>query len=62
MTLSAINPATHPKEFLRHLFDVAVARALPFENTAAYLPMPPIAGRTIVIGAGKAGGAMAQAV
>ena len=62
MTLNAINPATHPKEFLRHLFDVAVTRALPFENTAAYLPLPPIAGRTIVIGAGKAGGAMAQAV
>ena len=62
MTLSAINPATHPKEFLRHLFDVAVKRALPLENTAAFLPTPPKAGRTIVIGAGKAGGAMAQAV
>ena len=62
MTLSAINPATHPKEFLRHLFDVAVKRALPLENTAAFLPKPPKAGRTIVVGAGKAGGAMAQAV
>ena len=62
MTASAINPATHAREFLRHLFNVAVARALPFENTAAYLLMPPKAGRTIVIGAGKAGGAMAQAV
>ena len=56
------NPATHPKEFLRHLFDVAVKRALPLENTAEFLPEPPTAGRTIVIGAGKAGGAMAQAV
>ena len=56
------NPAAHPKEFLRHLFDVAVKRALPLENTAAFLPEPPKAGRTIVIGAGKAGGAMAQAV
>ena len=62
MRLSALNPATHPKEFLRHLFDVAVKRALPLENTAAFLPNPPKAGRTVVIGAGKAGGAMAQAV
>ena len=62
MTPSAINPATHPKEFLRHLFDVAVKRALPLQNTAAFLPTPPKAGRTIVIGAGKAGGAMAHAV
>ena len=51
-----------PKAFLRHLFDVAVKRALPLKNTAAYLPIPPTSGRTIVIGAGKAGGAMAQAV
>ena len=62
MTPTAISPATHPKEFLRHLFDVAVKRALPLENTAAFLPRPPKAGRTIVVGAGKAGGAMAQAV
>ena len=51
-----------PRELLRHLFDVAVRRALPLESTAAHLPKPPEAGRTIVIGAGKAGGAMAQAV
>ena len=51
-----------PREFLRHLFDVAVKRASPLESIAAYLPQPPKAGRTIVIGAGKAGGAMAQAV
>ncbi len=56
------NPAAHPREFLRNLFDVAVKRALPLENTASFLPEPPKAGRTIVIGAGKAGGAMAQAV
>jgi glycerate-2-kinase len=30
-------------------------------NTAAFLPPPP-KGRTVVIGAGKAGGSMAQAV
>jgi hydroxypyruvate reductase len=49
---------------LRHLFDVAVQRALPLHNTAAWLPTPPdpAKGRTLVLGAGKAGGAMAQAV
>ena len=56
------DPAQQPKAFLRYLFDVAVKRALPLENTAAYLPTPPTAGRTVVIGAGKAGGSMAQAV
>ncbi|WP_439113937.1 glycerate kinase type-2 family protein [Hydrogenophaga sp.] len=51
----------NPRVLLRHLFDVAVQRALPLHNTAAYLPKPP-KGRTLVLGAGKAGGAMAQAV
>ena len=57
-------PAPHlanPSALLRHLFDVAVQRALPLHNTAAHLPQPP-KGRTLVLGAGKAGGAMAQAV
>ena len=62
MTTKIFDPAQQPKAFLLHLFDVAVKRALPLENTAAYLPAPPKAGRTIVIGAGKAGGSMAQAV
>ena len=56
------NPSQDPQAFLRHLFEVAVNRALPLHNTAAYLPKPPAKGRTLVIGAGKAGGAMAQAV
>ncbi len=54
-----------PRGFLQHLFKAAVTRALPLESTAAYLPAPPTpasGGRTIVIGAGKAGGSMAQAV
>ena len=51
----------NPRALLRHLFDVAVQRALPLYNTAAYLPPPP-KGRTVVLGAGKAGGAMAHAV
>jgi hydroxypyruvate reductase len=50
-----------PQGFLRQLYDAAVLRALPLHNTAAYLPTPP-KGRTVVLGAGKAGGAMAQAV
>ena len=50
-----------PKALLRHLYDVAVRRALPAHTLAAHLPAPP-KGRTVVIGAGKAGGAMAQAV
>jgi len=50
-----------PAHFLRQLFDAAVHRALPLHNTAAYLPPPP-KGRTLVLGAGKAGGSMAQAV
>ena len=62
MNFDPSNPAVQAKEFLRHLFDVAVKRALPLENTAAHLPTPPTAGRTIVIGAGKAGGSMAHAV
>lgn len=54
-------PLTDPLAFLRQLYDAAVHRALPLHNTAAYLPKPP-KGRTVVLGAGKAGGAMAQAV
>ena len=55
------NPATEPRRFLEHLYQAAVRRALPLHNTAAFLPPPP-KGRTIVLGAGKAGGSMAQAV
>jgi hydroxypyruvate reductase len=57
--------SARPRQFLEHLFQAAVTRALPLANTARYLPQPPTpesGGRTIVIGAGKAGGAMAQAV
>ena len=54
-------PVRDPQVFLRQLFEAAVQRALPLHNTAAWLPPPP-KGRTLVLGAGKAGGAMAQAV
>ena len=59
--MSDLSPQARPREFLRALYDAAVARALPAHNTAAFLPPPP-RGRTLVIGAGKAGGAMAAAV
>jgi len=55
------NPASQPRQFLEYLYNAAVMRALPLHNTAAYLPAPP-KGRTLVLGAGKAAGAMAQAV
>jgi glycerate 2-kinase len=61
----APSPITQPRQFLEYLFNAAVRRALPLENTGRFLPSPPKAasgGRTIVIGAGKAGGSMAQAV
>ncbi|AKJ28021.1 glycerate kinase type-2 family protein [Caldimonas brevitalea] len=50
-----------PAEWLRHLFDTAVARAQPDHGLAALLPPPP-RGRTLVIGAGKAAASMALAV
>ena len=53
--------ATDPSAFLQTLFQAAVTRALPLHNTEAFL-LPPPKGRTLVLGAGKAGGAMAQAV
>ena len=59
--MTAPDPASQPKAFLETLYRAAVTRALPLHNTAAFLPAPP-QGRTIVIGAGKAGGSMAQAV
>ncbi|MDB5911878.1 MAG: glycerate 2-kinase [Ramlibacter sp.] len=54
------DPRIQPRAFLEHLYRAAVHRALPLHNTEAFLPPPP-RGRTLVLGAGKAGGAMAQA-
>ncbi len=65
MTAPVPDPHQAPRAFLCHLFDVAVKRAMPSHTTAAFLPQPPTpqsGGRTLVLGAGKAGGAMAQAV
>ena len=62
--MDALNPLADPLGLLRALYACAVARALPADVTAAHLPPPPdpAKGRTLVLGAGKAGGAMAAAV
>lgn len=59
--MPAPDPRQQPRAFLEHLYRTAVHRALPLHNTAAFLPPPP-RGRTLVLGAGKAAGAMAHAV
>ena len=59
--MSLPSPQTDPRGFLLALFDAAVAKAVPGPETAAFLPKPP-KGRTLVLGGGKAGGAMAAAV
>ena len=58
------DPHAHPRAFLRALYDAAVDRALPQQVISPFLPAPPdpARGRTLVLGAGKAGGAMAAAV
>ena len=52
---------TDPATLLRRMFDAAVARAMPERCLPRFLPSPPKA-RTVVVGAGKAAAAMAQAV
>ena len=59
------SPHSDPRGFLLALFNAAVAQAVPGAEMAAFLPAPPDAsrgGRTLVLGAGKAGGSMAAAV
>ena len=50
-----------PRELLIGSFHAAVAAADPLKILPRHLPAPP-RGRTLVIGAGKAGASMAQAV
>ena len=59
--MSVPSPRADPLGFLRALFDAAVAQAVPGAAMRSFLPAPP-KGRTLVLGAGKAGGAMAAAV
>ncbi len=49
-----------PREFLRALFDAALAAADPAKLIKEHLP-DTVAGRTVVVGAGKASAAMARA-
>jgi hydroxypyruvate reductase len=53
---------SQPREFLEMLYRTAVRQALPAHNLSEHLPSPPThpGARTLVLGAGKAGGAMAQ--
>jgi len=57
-----VNPRDRvaPREFLRTLFDAALEAADPCRAVAAALPAA-VAGRTVVVGAGKAAAAMARA-
>ena len=52
----------NPKTLLVRLFDAAVAAADPLHCVPPHLPAPPVGGRTLVVGAGKASAVMAQAV
>lgn len=52
---------TDPQAFLLDLYRAAVKDAQPLYSMAQCLPKPP-KGRTLVLGAGKAGGSMAQAL
>lgn len=61
MTLPAGSPRVEPQMLLRELFQAAVGAADPALCVPQNLPAPP-SGRTIVIGAGKASAAMAEAV
>ena len=54
-------PVQDPAAFLRSLYAAAVERAMPRAVMAPHLPAPP-RGRTVVIGGGKASGAMAAAL
>ncbi len=62
--MNATTAHLDPQALLRALYACAVSRALPADVTAAHLPPPPdpARGRALVLGAGKAGGAMAAAV
>ena len=56
-----MDPHAAPLEFLQQLYGAAVQRAMPLHTMGAFLPPPP-KGRTVVVGAGKAAGAMAHAL
>ncbi|HZK88729.1 MAG TPA: glycerate kinase [Stellaceae bacterium] len=55
-----VAPKEFGREFLRSLFDAALAAADPYRAVASALPAA-VSGRTVVVGAGKASAAMARA-
>ncbi len=57
----AVGMITDPRGLLQRMFGAAVDAAAPGLCLPAHLPVPP-SGRTVVVGAGKAAAAMAQAV
>lgn len=58
----AVDPCADPVRFLNYLFDIAVRSAQPALVLPRHLPKPPRQGKTMVFGAGKGAGAMAQAL
>ncbi len=63
MRLALHAPDTPQRALLRRMFDAAIASAQPALRIPAHLPAPAsLKGRLVVIGAGKASAAMAQAV
>lgn len=56
-----MSPEQSPLEFLQSLYQAAVWRAMPLRTMDKHLPPPP-KGRTLVLGGGKAGGAMVHAL
>ncbi|SDM45935.1 glycerate 2-kinase [Oryzisolibacter propanilivorax] len=61
MTTPSRPQLADPQGFLLSLFQTAVQSAQPLHGMERHLPPPP-KGRTLVLGAGKAGGAMAHAL
>ncbi len=61
MTSTSDKHLDDPQAFLLDLYRAAVQDAQPLYSMARCLPAPP-KGRTVVLGAGKAGGSMAQAL
>jgi len=59
--MSGGHSSSAPKVLLRRMFDAAIASAQPAVCVPPHLPPPP-RGRLVVLGAGKASAAMAQAV
>jgi hydroxypyruvate reductase len=59
--MTAPDPRSDPRAFLLSLYDAAVAAAQPAVVMRNFLPEPP-RGRTVVVGGGKASGAMVAAL